>query len=128
MRIGLAQVAQVESCLDKPKNAAEVHAFMGHVVLFCIGRHHNQRHPKTVFVGVVDGRGDVVMKPSSIIPSNKDSGIRPVWVLPIALTMAATHEGPEPSFPGWSDVRPDGITQLTDDNSSFAISFRTCVF
>jgi hypothetical protein len=42
---------------------------MGHVVLLCVGRHDNQQHPRTVFVGVVDGWGYVVMKLSLIIAS-----------------------------------------------------------
>jgi len=35
-------------------------------------------------------------------------------LLPMALTMDATQDGPEPSLPnGWSEARPAGITQLT---------------
>jgi hypothetical protein len=34
------------------------------------------------------------------------------WLLPIAFTTDATHDGPEPSLiPGWSDACPLGITQ-----------------
>src|SRR5712692_2147801 len=49
-------------------------------------------------------------------------------LLPMALTIDATQDGPEPSVPtGWSDACPFGITQLTAGSWPFAISVNTRV-
>jgi len=51
------------------------------------------------------------------------------WLVPMALTIDATQEGPEPSLIfGWSEERPSGITQLTAGNCPSAISVNSCVF
>ena len=46
---------------------------------------------------------------------------------PMALTMEATHAGPEPSVDtGWSDDFPGGVTQLTDARLPREMSVSTC--
>src|SRR5271156_1711641 len=48
------------------------------------------------------------------------------WLLPIALTMEATHEGPVPSLlSAWSDCAPSGMIQLTCWSWPLAMSSRT---
>lgn len=47
---------------------------------------------------------------------------------PMAFTIDATHDGPEPSFDdAWSDAAAVGITQLTCGNFPAEMSVRTCV-
>src|SRR5207247_3850764 len=50
------------------------------------------------------------------------------WLLPMAFTMEATHDGPLPSvLRAWSDWGAFGITQLTFASLQFWISVRTVV-
>src|SRR5216683_4711143 len=50
-------------------------------------------------------------------------------LLPIALTMEATQDGPPVAlvFPGWSELSPVGITQFTCGRLWLLISVRTWV-
>jgi hypothetical protein len=45
--------------------------------------------------------------------------------VPMALTIAATDDGPWPLLMGWSEYYPAGVIQLTCDREQLAMSFKT---
>jgi hypothetical protein len=68
-------------------------------------RDNDQRYAKTILViallAIQDGRGFVVVPATPVVPANQDGSVGPITlpilarcIVPMALTMEATQEGP----------------------------------
>src|SRR5580704_5795196 len=79
--VGISERRQVINLFNELQNAAEVVSDVRYISLPGKGRHHDQRHPKTVLVRVDNIRGDVVIPASPIVPSDDDNGVVPVLAL-----------------------------------------------
>jgi len=74
---------------------------MGDVSGFRVGRDHDQGHAKAVFVGIDNLRRNMIVPAAPVVPRNEDSVFDQYWLVPMALTICATHEGPVPSGTTW---------------------------
>jgi hypothetical protein len=102
-------LVNAEVVFDKPKNAAEVVVTVIDITARRMGGNDNQRNTKAVLVislWLLQDRWQLMVVPASpVIPGDKDGGIAQqplllshVVLLPMALTIDATHEGPPPSL------------------------------
>src|SRR6202042_358286 len=73
---------------------------VGDISRLGIGRDHNHGHAKPVYVAgspttaiVDDGRSNVIVPPSPVIPGEQDRGVRPI--------LAAADGVDDRGYPGW---------------------------
>jgi len=110
-RIGEIQASdrQAEVVLDEPQDTAEIVADVADISLRRVSGNHHQRHPEAVLVIALgltqDSRGSWSYQPpqSSQVIRMAVSFQYPALpshevLLPIALTIEVTHEGPPPSL------------------------------
>src|ERR1700722_6403814 len=76
--IRISQRRQIVNFLNKFQDAAEIVGHVRDVSLFRVRGYDNEGNAKTIFVGIVDGRSDMIVPTAPVVPSNDDGGIRPI--------------------------------------------------
>src|SRR6266567_3288080 len=72
---------QTETHFDELQHGGEVAILVRDVVGFCIWRNDEQRNARPIPEGIQLGWRDVVIKPTIIVPSQKDRAVVPVAAL-----------------------------------------------